>query len=131
MYNSSLTKASDIISATIQLTNIKHHLQRQKKVTAREFPDRSDLLDMIPSPDIIEINKLGEGGTITTDTCNAARKVRHLLVKAIDGCVTEQYFMQHLRNLWINGVAKSVSKFMNGFLEDILDNISPFLHVSS
>ena len=42
---------------------------------------------MIPSPDIIGINKLGDGGTITTDTCNDARKVRRLLFKTIDGCV--------------------------------------------
>ena len=32
--------------------------------------------------------------------------------------------------MWINGMAKAVSKFMNGFLEDSLDNISPFLCVS-
>ena len=85
---------------------------------------------MIPSPDIIDINKLGDGGKITTDTCNAARKVRYLLVKSIGGCVNEQDCMQHLLNVWINGVAKSVSKSMNGFLEDSLDNISPFLRVS-
>ena len=85
---------------------------------------------MIPSPDSIDINKLGDSGTITTDTCNAKRKVRRLFVKAIDGCVNEQYCMKHLQNVWINGVAKAVSKFMNGFLEDSLDNISPFLRVS-
>ena len=38
--------------------------------------------------------------------------------------------MQHLRNVWVNGVAKAVTKFMNGFLEEITDNISPFLRVS-
>ena len=85
---------------------------------------------MIPPPDRIEINKLGDGGTITTDTWNVARKVWRLLVKDIYGCVNEQYCMQNLRNVCINGVAKAMSKFMNGFLEDILDNISPFLHVS-
>ena len=63
---------------------------------------------MIPSPDSIEMNKLGDGGTITTYTCNAALKVRRLLVKAIDGRVNKQDFMQHLWNVWINGVAKAV-----------------------
>ena len=86
---------------------------------------------MIPCPDRIDINKLVDGGTIITYTCNDARKVGRLSFKSIDGCVNEQYCMQHLRNVWINGVAKAVSKFMNGFLEDSLDNISPFLHVSS
>ena len=130
VYYSSLTKLSGIISVIIQITKLRHHLQRWKQVTAREFPDISDLLYMIPYPDIIYINNLGDGGTITTDTCNDARKVRRLLVKYIDGCVNEQDCMQHLRNMWINGVAKAVSKFMNGFLEDSLDNLSPFLCVS-
>ena len=42
---------------------------------------------MIPQPDSINIDKLGEGGTITTDTCNAAQKVRRLLVEHINGHV--------------------------------------------
>ena len=37
--------------------------------------------------------------------------------------------MQHLWNVWIYGVAKAVSKLMNVFLEDSIDNISPFLCV--
>ena len=86
---------------------------------------------MIPSPDSIDINKLGDGGTITTDTCNGARKVRRLLVKAIEGCINGKDCRQHLRNVWINGVAKSVSKFINGSHEDSIDNISPFLRVST
>ena len=101
-----------------------------EKVTTIEFSDRFDLLDIIPSPDRIGVNKLGDGGTITTDTCNAARKVRRLLVKTIYGCVNEQDCMQHLRSVCMNGVAKYVSKFMNRFLEESLDNISPFLRVS-
>ena len=32
--------------------------------------------------------------------------------------------------MWINGMAKAVLNFMNGFLEDSLYNISPFLCVS-
>ena len=101
-----------------------------EKVTTREFPDRSYILNMIQPPDSIEINKLGNNGTINTNTCNDACKVRSLLVKSIDGCVNKQECMQNLRNVWINGVAKYVSKFMNGLIEDSLDNISPFLRVS-
>ena len=130
VHDSSITEESDIISVIIHLTNLRHHLQPWKQVTLREFPDRSNLLDMIPSPDSINNNKICDGGTITTDTCNFAHKVRRLLVKSIDGCVNEQDCMQHLRNLWIIGVAKYVSKFMNKFLEDSLDNISLFIRVS-
>ena len=46
VYDSSLTKESDIISVTIQINKLKHHLKRRKQVTSGEFPDRSDLLNM-------------------------------------------------------------------------------------
>ena len=85
---------------------------------------------MIPSSDSINIDKLGKGGTITTDTCNAAQKVRRLLVEYINGTVNEQDCMQHLRNVWINGVAIAVNKYMLEFLEESLDDISSFLRVS-
>ena len=85
---------------------------------------------MITQPDSINIDKLGEGGTITTDTCNAAQKVRRLLVEHINGHVNEQDCMQHLRNVWINGVAKAVNKYMTEFLNESLDDISSFLRVS-
>ena len=85
---------------------------------------------MIPQPDSINIGKLGEGGTITTDTCNAAQKVRRLLVEHINGHVNGQDCIHHLRNVWINGVAKSVNKYMTEFLNKSLDDISSFLIVS-
>ena len=84
MYDSYLTKVSDIIPVIIHINKLKHHIQRWKQVTAREFPDISDLFYMIPSPDRIYINNLGDGSTITTDTCNAACRLRRLLVKYID-----------------------------------------------
>ena len=62
-------------------------LKRWKEVTMCEFPDRPDLLLLIPNPDSISIDKLGDGGTITTDTCNAAQKVCWLLVECINGTV--------------------------------------------
>ena len=47
----------------------------------REFTDRPDLLILIPDPDSSNIDKLGDGGNITTDTFNASQKVRRLLVE--------------------------------------------------
>ena len=63
-----------------QLDKLKDCLKRWKEVTMREFTDRPDLLLLIPGPDSINIDKLGDGGTITIYTCNAAHKVRRLLV---------------------------------------------------
>ena len=38
--------------------------------------------------------------------------------------------MQHLRNVWINGVAKAVNKYLTEFLQESLEEISSFLRVS-
>ena len=105
-------------------------MTRWRDITKVEFPGKPDLLDMTPQTDSINIDKFGEGGTITTDTCNAAQKVCRLLVEHINGHVNEQYCMQHIRNVWINGVAKAVNRYMTEFLNEILDDISSFLGVS-
>ena len=38
--------------------------------------------------------------------------------------------MKHLRNVWINGVAKAVNKYLTEFLQESLEEISSFLRVS-
>ena len=96
----------------------------------REFPNQPDLLALIPDTDKIDIKKL-TNRCITTDTCNSARKMRRILVDVVlqidGGVVHEQDCFNHLRNVWINGVVKAVSRFMNEYLKDSLDNISSFL----
>ena len=100
-------------------------------MTDREFPNRPDLLEMIPLPEDITLSKLGDGGAVITDTCNTARKLRRILVdEKIEGTAYELDCFQHLRNIWINGAAKAVTKFLNEFLDDSLESISSFLRVS-
>ena len=103
-------------------------------MTAREFPDCPDLLNLILDVDKIDIDKL-TNGCVTTDTCNSAQKTRRILVKIVSeidgGIVHEQDCFHHLHNLWINGVAKSVSLYMKEYLSDSLDIISSFLRISS
>ena len=43
----------------------------------------------IPVPDEINIGKLSKGGAVTSDTCNAARKTRQLLVNEIKTVAVE------------------------------------------
>ncbi|KAL7553861.1 hypothetical protein ACHAWF_017485 [Thalassiosira exigua] len=112
------------------LNKLKTELQNWRDVNAHEFPGRPDLVALIPDPKEIDVCKLGAGGVINTDTCNAALKTRRLLVKQIEGTVHEMDCCQHIRNVWINRMAKAVSKFMGTFLKDSLDNISSFLRVS-
>ena len=85
---------------------------------------------MIPDPKEIRIEKLGLGGSVNTDTCAAAQKERRLIVQKIGGRCHEQDCWNHLRNVWINGMSKSVSKFLNEYLEDSLEEISSILRVN-
>ena len=50
---------------------------RLHEVVNREYPNCN--FDL-PSPKSIDIGKLGQGGVITTDTCNSAQKTRQILV---------------------------------------------------
>ena len=112
---------------------MRKQIERWREVTAREYPDRPELLEYIPTSDQIDINKLIEG-TTSTDTCNTAQKLRRILVEHIssnyDGVVYEQDCMHHLRNVWINGVSKAVSAYLYEYLEDSLEKISSFLRIS-
>ena len=116
--NMHLTCVTRMALKTSQIDKLKDPLKRWKEVTMREFPDRPDILLLIPDPDSINIDKLGDGVTITTDTCNAAQKVRRMLVDYTNGTVNKKDFMQHLRNVWINGVAKTTNKYLTEFLQE-------------
>ena len=108
-------------------------MKQWKEVTIREFPDRPDLLALISDMDKIDIKKL-TNGAVTTDTCNSVHETHRILVEIvaqIDGeVVHEQDCFHHLRNVWINVIAKAVSGFMKEYLSDSLDEIKSFLHIS-
>ena len=130
LYIYNLTNIVFVSFATLQLDKLKYCLTRCRDITKREFPSRPDLLDMTPKPDSINIDKLVEGGTITTDTCNAAHKVCRLLVEHINGHVNKQYCMHHLRNVWINGVAKYINKSITEFLNKSIYDIPSYFILS-
>ena len=100
---------------------------RLREVIAKEFPDYDY---GIPEPESININKLGDGGVLTTDTCNSAQKTRRLLVEIIGGLVHEIDCFHHLRNVWFKGVEKALTTYLNHYLKDSLENIDPILRVS-
>jgi len=88
-----------------------------KQIVLRDYPELSD---SIPSPDGIDIKKLGQHGLIMTDSCNTAQKARQLLRFEIGGLVFEMDCHHHLRNVWIKGMEKSVSVFLRVVLSDCL-----------
>ena len=65
--NVHITCVTRMALKTSQLDKLKDRLKRWKEVTMCEFPDRPDILFLIPDPDSINIDKLGDGGTITTN----------------------------------------------------------------
>ena len=80
---------------------------------------------MIQLQDAIDVLKLNNGGCITTDTCNAAQKTCHILVKFINdigGIVYKQDCYHHLWCVHINCMAKSVVGYMGKILEWSLKN---------
>ena len=86
---------------------------------------------MLPTEDGISIDKLGQLGTITTDTCNNAQKQRLLLSLKILGQVIEQDCHHHLRNVWANAVEIEISKYLTVMLRDSLGKIDSSLRVST
>ena len=93
----------------------------------------NNLLHMIPTPNGIDIAKLGNGGALSSDTCNSAQKTRWILVELIenkDGIVHKVDCVQHLHCFWFNGASKAVSTLLNTHLEDSLEEIRSFLRVN-
>ena len=118
----------------IQIDILKQSIRRWREVTANEFPNMTDLLHMIPTPNGIDISKLGNGGALSSNTCNSARKTRRILVELIenqDGIVHEVDYVQHLWCVWFIGTAKALSTFLTTYLEDSLKEISSFLCVNA
>jgi hypothetical protein len=109
----------------LQLDQLKHRLTRVQECIGDEF------LYLLPTEDGISIDKLGQLGTITTDTCNNAQKQRKLLSQKIQGKVIEQDCHHHLRNVWAKAVEINQSKFLTVVLRDSLDKIDSSLRVST
>ena len=83
------------------------------EITKREYPGRQDLLDMILSPCHLSISNISKGGWIMTDTCNAARKFRRLIIEAITKITKKQGMTSNKINIFEAG------KFYNILLHDL------------
>ena len=106
---------------------MKHRLNRVREVLDEVSPGNSL---QIPSADGIDVEKLSRGGTITTDTCNTAQKLRRILIDAIPGAFDFDC-MHHLRNIWFGNMEKKLTAKLNLILKASLDEIDPKLRVSS
>ena len=110
-----------------KVESLKHRLLRLHEVMDKRFPGNTH---SIPLPVQIDIQKLGHGGVITTDTCNQAQKVRRILCK-LDVGALDYDCMNHLRNVWFDSMEKTLTKELNLYLRTSLDEIDPKLRVST
>ena len=85
---------------------------------------------LVPLADKIDVKKLSDGANVQTDTCNAAQKLRRILVVIVDGCY-EYDCMHHLRNVWFGNMEKKLTKQLNLLLRSDLDKIDPRLRVTA
>ena len=110
-----------------KVESLKHRLLRLHEVMDKRFPGNPH---SIPLPAQIDIQKLGHGGVITTDTCNQAQKVRRILCEIVVGAL-DYDCMNHLRNVWFGSMEKTSTKELNLYLRTSLDEIDPKLRVST
>ena len=110
-----------------QIDSFKHRLQRLIDIVKAKYPDN---VHLIPTPDSISIDKLGNGGVVMTDTCNGAQKLRCILVDKIDSA-QDLDCMNHLCNVWIGGMEMSLSKYLNHMLQSNLGKIDSTLRVTT
>ena len=98
-----------------------------REILVQEFPEKRHL---VPSEEELDVRKFGQGANVITDTCNAARKLRRILVETISDCY-EFDCMHHLRNVWFGNMEKQLTKKLNLILRASLDEIDPTLRVSA
>ena len=94
----------------------------------------------IPVSDEVNIGKLSKGDAVISDTCNDARKTRRLLVNEIKEAAAEMSTDEivvlevdcwnHLRNVWLSGMTKSLSVYLKNELGASLECIDPNLRVT-
>ena len=93
-----------------------------EKETQRMYPNRPDLMQLIPDAKELTVANLAEGGVIMTDNCDTARLFRQLFKEHItevalkQGISPDQVHIHeadcwhHLRNTWIGTVLDQLSE---------------------
>ena len=92
--------------------------------------------DCIPDPSSMNIDNMGSGGSLTSNTCNGTSKTRHIIVENVhkaagalrknkydDIRVLEVDCWNHLRNVWLGVITKELSNSLGNTLRVELDEI--------
>ena len=119
-------------------------LEGWRKVAARMFPNDPSLLDEIPVPNRLGLERLAsEKAWILTDGCPTTTLFCKLFKEHIQsvaehmGMTPEQIVIyemdcfQHLRCVWAGRVTIACGDYLNGILDDDLNEINSLLRVST
>ena len=121
----------------------REHLEDWRKVTEQMYPDRQEIINLIPPSSDLTLTKLADHGVVMTDTCDTARKFRrefkeHVTKVCLEAgmstdqiCIYEGDCWHHLRNVWIDNVVSQLSERLSDILENDLEEISPVLRVTT
>jgi hypothetical protein len=140
------TESSESIAAAIAqaFKESAEMLNEWCVVTASLYPDRSDLVEMIPDGSKLTLSKLGKGqrGFTMTDTCSPARKLCRLIAECVkqigeaeglsqdELLVRESDCWQHLRNVWFGAVSKQLNLTLTDLLADDLAAIPSLYRIN-
>ena len=117
-------------------------LDNWRDITSRMYPNRPNLLTLIPLSSLLMLTKPSKNSALIADTCANACKFRYLLAGHIRGVALNndipedqiQIFQadcwQHLRNVRFGDIINQLSGMLSGVLESDLNDISPFLRVT-
>ena len=114
----------------LQLFSLKDRLIDLRATISEKFPDRPDLLELVPSPDGIDPDKKLPNSVWTTDTCNAASKFQNIACETYAGGL-KQDCHNHLRNVWVGGLELELSSYLSTVLRESLDRIDSTLRVKT
>ena len=102
---------TNAIVLVTKINSLKHRLRRFLEVLDERYPGSSHL---VPCENGIDVYKL-KGGGVMSDTCNAAQKVRRILVDKILGKFDFDC-MHHLHNVWFGNMEKCLTQRLNTIL---------------
>ena len=88
----------------LQINYLKTRLSNLREVVIKNSTGDGDL---VPPESEIGPKKISSGANVTTDTCNAAQKLRCIFVDTIGGCY-EYDCMHCLRNFWFGNMEKKL-----------------------